>query len=59
MVAGSAWLLRTLLEIISMLTNNKRRAIHDFMAGTVIVPIDQFERTKLASESFKTPAGND
>jgi uncharacterized RDD family membrane protein YckC len=26
-----------LLEIISMLTNEKRRALHDFIAGTVVV----------------------
>ncbi|MEZ0254741.1 MAG: RDD family protein [Chthoniobacter sp.] len=26
-----------LLEVITMLTNNKRRAFHDFIAGTVVV----------------------
>ena len=26
-----------LAEIITMLTNNKRRALHDFIAGTVVV----------------------
>lgn len=26
-----------LVEIITMLTNNKRRAVHDFIAGTVVV----------------------
>ena len=26
-----------LLEILAMLTNRKRRAIHDFIAGTVVV----------------------
>jgi uncharacterized RDD family membrane protein YckC len=26
-----------LLELISMLTNNKRRAVHDFIAGTVVI----------------------
>lgn len=51
-VAGSAALLWTLLEIISMLTNSKRRAIHDFIAGTVVVRTDEFERTKLINESF-------
>jgi uncharacterized RDD family membrane protein YckC len=30
----NAWIL---LELITMLTNNKRRAIHDFIAGTVVV----------------------
>ncbi len=29
-----AWVL---LELITMLTNNKRRALHDFIAGTVVV----------------------
>ncbi len=27
----------TLLQLISMLTNSKRRAIHDFIAGTVVI----------------------
>lgn len=56
-VAGSAWLLWTLLEIISMLTNSKRRAIHDFIAGTVVVRTDEFERTKLINESFRNAGG--
>jgi uncharacterized RDD family membrane protein YckC len=32
--AGCAWYL---LEVITMLTNDKRRAVHDFIAGTVVV----------------------
>ena len=56
-VANSAWLLWTLLEIISMLTNRKRRAIHDFIAGTVVVQIDEFEKAKLLNESFKNEVG--
>lgn len=27
----------TLIELVTMLTNSKRRAIHDFIAGTVVV----------------------
>jgi uncharacterized RDD family membrane protein YckC len=30
-------LIWTLLELISMLTNNKRRAVHDFLAKSVVV----------------------
>ena len=29
----------TLLEVLTMLTNAKRRAIHDFIAGTVVVRV--------------------
>jgi uncharacterized RDD family membrane protein YckC len=32
--AGLGW---SLLEVLTMLTNEKRRAIHDFIAGTVVV----------------------
>jgi uncharacterized RDD family membrane protein YckC len=32
--AGAAW---SILEVVTMLTNRKRRAIHDFIAGTVVV----------------------
>lgn len=31
------------IELITMLTNNKRRAIHDFMAGSVIVKTSKQE----------------
>lgn len=37
------WLL---LEIVTMLFNEKRRAIHDFMAGSVVVSIPELEREK-------------
>ena len=30
-----------LLEIISMATNDKRRAFHDYLAGTVVIRVDQ------------------
>jgi uncharacterized RDD family membrane protein YckC len=50
---GSAALIWTLAEIISLLTNRKRRAIHDFIAGTVVVRSDVFERSKLINESFR------
>lgn len=35
-VLGMASFIWSLLEIITMLTNNKRRAIHDFIAGSVV-----------------------
>jgi uncharacterized RDD family membrane protein YckC len=34
---GSAALIWGLLEILTMLTNRKRRAVHDFIAGTVVI----------------------
>lgn len=36
-VFGSANLIWFLLEIITMLTNNKRRALHDYLAHSVII----------------------
>lgn len=33
---GGAWFL---LELITMLTNSKRRALHDFIAGTVVMKL--------------------
>ena len=33
-IAGAAWFF---LEIVTMLTNDKRRAFHDYIAGTVVV----------------------
>lgn len=30
----------TIIEIITMLTNKKRRALHDFLAGSVVVNVD-------------------
>jgi uncharacterized RDD family membrane protein YckC len=33
-----AWLL---VEVITMLTNRKRRALHDFIAGTVVVRVER------------------
>jgi uncharacterized RDD family membrane protein YckC len=35
--AGTPVLIWTLLELITMLTNSKRRAIHDFLAKSVVV----------------------
>ncbi len=34
--AGLTWFV---LEIISMMTNEKRRALHDYIAGTVVVRV--------------------
>ena len=35
---GLVW---SLLEIATMLTNSKRRALHDLIAGTVVVRVSQ------------------
>jgi uncharacterized RDD family membrane protein YckC len=35
---SGAWLL---LEVITMLTNSKRRALHDFIAGTVVIRVER------------------
>jgi hypothetical protein len=34
---GGAMMIWALLEFITMLTNKRRRAIHDFIAGTVVI----------------------
>ena len=41
-----------LLEIITCIFNRKRRALHDFIAGTVVV------RTKTAGQSFASNSAN-
>jgi uncharacterized RDD family membrane protein YckC len=43
-----AWVL---LELISMLTNNKRRAVHDFIAGTVVVKLPEVETIESRADS--------
>ena len=37
-LSGSIWFL---IELATMLTNNKRRALHDFIAGTVVIFVPQ------------------
>ena len=37
MILGFAMMAWFLLEVVTMLMNDKRRAIHDFIAGTVVV----------------------
>ena len=37
-----------LLELLTMLFSRKRRAIHDFIAGSVVIRVDRAERTSLA-----------
>ena len=39
-VLGSANLVWFVLEIVTMLTNSKRRALHDLIAGTVVVRVE-------------------
>ena len=39
-VAGAVWVWG---ELIVLLTNRKRRALHDFLAGTVVVRIKRHE----------------
>jgi uncharacterized RDD family membrane protein YckC len=36
-VVNDAWLVWFVLELATMFTNNKRRAFHDYIAGTVVV----------------------
>ena len=43
-IIGSSWVL---VELITMLTNNKRRAVHDYIAGSVVVTCPS-EETQLA-----------
>lgn len=40
LILGSGMLIWTFLEFFTMLFNRKRRAIHDFIAGTVVVRED-------------------
>lgn len=40
-IAGNVMLAWTVLELVSMLTNEKRRSIHDFIAGTVVVKMNK------------------
>lgn len=37
---GTIALIWVLLELVSMLTNDKRRAVHDFIAGSVVIRTD-------------------
>ncbi len=37
-VLSTAWIL---VEVITMLTNSKRRALHDFIAGSVVVRVER------------------
>lgn len=42
LILGIATLLWSVGEILTCLTNKKRRALHDFIAGTVVVKTDYF-----------------
>ena len=42
---GIVALIWVLLELLSMLTNDKRRAIHDFIAGSVVIKTDNRQKT--------------
>jgi uncharacterized RDD family membrane protein YckC len=53
--ADYAYLLWFILEIITMLTNNKRRALHDFMAGTVVVRTDNYSNPDNIVRQLKWP----
>jgi len=41
---SAIWLI---LELITMLFNNKRRALHDFIAGSVVVDLNKLQREDL------------
>ncbi len=46
--AGLIWYL---LEILTMLSNNKRRALHDFIAHSVVIRKEEFKLPELLLES--------
>lgn len=55
---GLATLLWFLAEILTCLTNPKRRAVHDFIAGTVVVKTEYLAAdVKGSNESFEPSAG--
>ena len=45
LLTGAGWFWA---EVLTMLTNRKRRAIHDLMAGTVVIQVPQHVRRALA-----------
>jgi len=45
-------------EIITMLTNNKRRAIHDFIAGTVVVRARFLEERKVITQESQNQSSD-
>jgi uncharacterized RDD family membrane protein YckC len=47
---GTAGLVWFLVETVTMLTNEKRRALHDFIAGTVVVRPQYIEERKVISQ---------
>jgi uncharacterized RDD family membrane protein YckC len=47
-IIGYSAFLWFVIEVVSMLTNNKRRALHDFIAGTVV--IRQFHKANSPNE---------
>lgn len=55
---GSVELLWFVAEVVTMLTNKKRRAIHDFIAGTVVVRtnIEEEEVSQFARPTGMTPS---
>jgi len=60
---GPIWLLVTLpslwfvAEVVTMLTNNKRRALHDFIAGTVVIRTNAEEQIAQQSDGQDTRTG--
>ncbi len=41
MIVSSAWLLT---ELITMLSNSKRRAVHDYLAGSVVIDLNEAKK---------------
>jgi uncharacterized RDD family membrane protein YckC len=50
-LVGSAGFVWFLVEVVTMLTNEKRRALHDFIAGTVVVRTQFIEERKVISQN--------
>lgn len=52
---GTVSLIWTILEIVSTFTNSKRRAIHDFLAASVVVDIVELENERKNFEYTGSP----
>ncbi len=53
-IAVSMFALWFLAELTTMLTNSKRRALHDFIAGTVVVRTNTIRKEGRIPESLQT-----
>jgi uncharacterized RDD family membrane protein YckC len=49
-IIGISSIIWLALELFTMLFNDKRRALHDFMAGSVVVKLDEIKRETLKTQ---------